>query len=109
MWQIAESIWNAMSIAHRAFSAPWRGTPEQWLMVLTGFCFLFLIVLMLYVWRRDGGAVLAQRFRDLPQQIALAQAQRPRQTASGRFIKLMAWILVGMILAVFLRRSFVMQ
>jgi hypothetical protein len=109
MWQIADSIWNAGSVAHRAFSRPWSGTPEQWLMVATGLCFLFLLLLMLYVWRQDGGAVLVQRFRDLPQQIALAQAQRSRQTTSGRFIKLMAWILMGLILAVFLRRSFVMQ
>lgn len=109
MWQIADSIWNAVSVAHRAFSRPWSGTPEQWLMVATGLCFLFLLLLMLYVWRRDGGAVLLQRFHDMPRQIALAQAQRSRQTASSRFIKLVAWVLVGLVLAVFLHRSFAMR
>jgi hypothetical protein len=109
MWQIADSIWNAGSVAHRAFSRPWSGTPEQWLMVATGLCFLFLLLLMLHVWRRDGGAVLVQRFRDMPRQIALAQALRPRQTAGGKFIKLTVWILVGLVLAVFLHRSFAMQ
>ena len=98
-----------MSIARRAFSQPWHGTPEQWMMVLTGFCILFLIVLLLYVWRRDGGAVLLQRFHGMPRQIALAQAQRSRQTASSRFIKLVAWVLVGLVLAVFLHRSFAMR
>ena len=104
MWGIAESIWNIASVVGRAFSAPWSGTPEQWMpeqwmMVFTGLCFLVVIVTLLYAWRRDGGAVLRQRFRDLPRQIDLARAQRRRQTAGGRLFKLMLWILIGVGLA----------
>jgi predicted DNA repair protein MutK len=104
VWTIAENLWNAASVAGRAFSEPWQGAPEQWMMVITGLCVLFMIGFLLYVWRRDGGAVLVQRFRDTPRQIALAQAQRPRQTVGGWLLKLMLWILIGVGMVAYLHR-----
>jgi hypothetical protein len=102
VWNIADSIWNIASVVRQAFSAPWSGTPAQWLMVYTGLCFLIVIGIVLYAWRRDGGDVLRQRFGDMPRQIAFAQAQRGRRPASARLVNLVLWIVIGLVLAVYL-------
>lgn len=95
------NTWAVAGVVERAFSQAWSGTPEQWMMVCTGLCFFIVIGIVLYAWRRDGGDMVRQRFRDMPRQIALAQVQRGRRPAMARFINLILWVVIGVALAAY--------
>ena len=93
------SGWRFIGMAREAFSQPWRGTSEQWLVLFAACCLLLVAGTLFYVWRRDGGAVLAQRFRDMPHQVELAKAHSSQRSGRARFFSLLVWIGIALALA----------
>jgi hypothetical protein len=94
------SGWRFIGLARQAFSQPWSGTSEQWLVAFAGCCLLLVAGTLLYVWRRNGAAALAQRFRDMPRQIELARMRSSRQSGRSRLFSLVFWIAVALSLAI---------
>jgi hypothetical protein len=83
--------------AIRAFSMPWHGTADQWLVVFVSLCLIGLLITWGYIWARHGRAGLKERWKLRRERFANAAPISTRFLAWG----LVFWIAVAVALVIF--------